>query len=655
MSTEILHTSHENVSQEVEQELSIIHWWRLRWELWLWDQPEKRDAIALVMRDVLRPIINPIKIQEIKSKNWFYSISYTNESGDTQYAYFDIFSESFSGNSLEEAEKSRESNKIYGELQNFWNCISAMESILQNNEKESFDFLDEKDVLTDPIWEELQGKTIKEIQLIARENSITLDKFGFQYIPEPYKSQWESASQKYLDMVMWIWDINEGWSKHFHKTQWEVIDLCRQVIASKPSITEAMDYYSVQREIIRKNKRNSKTNERATKMYLDLLWRFLFQRMETEDSPEINEEKLWEFLRLAEMMRWKKFPAEFKNPSFAAEILFYTMEKKGWLLEKIDKSKKYDIKIEDPKIGNKRPKDIMNGLSTRLWNIWIPDVNFFMKDTLWVSQSLLNEPGNDYNKLSIGLRQELSILVRLLEKLNGDDITLENIQSWAMNRMLQEIQWDAIRTVQDSIDDNFWATWRDWNGIDSWNLAALDDVSFSPNELKAFDLFRDISGSWAFDFSDSFENGAKSLRNTALKIIAVVAVVAIVTAATGWVALPAIFGATSVIGWAWLANSLIAIWIWASAWTVASLWFVDPRWHDSMEEMVADVGTDFVLNTFHAVAFERLIIKSWWSVWRLGKTWLIWGDLWTWISLEIYRDKKIEEKYHWQPLFQEEE
>jgi hypothetical protein len=125
----------------------------------------------------------------------------------------------------------------------------------------------------------------------------------------------------------------------------------------------------------------------------------------------------------------------------------------------------------------------------------------------------------------------------------------------------------------------------------------------------------------------------------------------IATAITWGMVLPAIAPSLIASGW-WLTLwwSLLSIGTWATLGTASNMAFFDPRWHDSQWEMLSDIWSDFIINTFHAMYMEKLTMGLWHWASSLWKSGLVGLDFWSWIGIEVVRENMLNSIYQSEPL-----
>lgn len=582
-----------------------------------------------------------------------------------QLYYFDIYSEQFCWIELETAKEFRENNPN-PEIEILLAWIPLMQKIVENDSW----YLDGNESLIGQEHKIFSGMNIREIQMTLRGNIRKFElNWGLLWIDPLQRDKIAWLYRIYLEIIMGIGDSFEKWSAFFHKTEWEIDLYTRSTIFSFSSPWECVGYYTHIQTQIFDNSRSSKKNKESYKIFSEKLWRLIFERLKRDMKNEKDEKKIRDtmsccvyFIKLITERTGTRLNNDLRNPELAEEICIFIISRDWWVLDSIEKCSRYSLDFTDPVVWKKSPTTIVNSTKQKLQECGIqnPD-NFLRRDMNINTRLLLWNTANDYNSLSLEHKRQISILARLLEKIDSGELSPKKLSLMSRIEASRYIIWlgreitqEAFDAVQKAYDKNFETESYWWRII--YNppdfLQVLRDVWLPVEDIEAFELFNDIRWNWGFmNFSDENLNLSWSLSKSAWIIIGTIAVVMIATAVTWWLALPAI-APSLIASWGWLTTtwSLISIWSGATLGTAANIIYFDPRWHDSFWEMIGDVWSDFAINTFHAVYMERLTMALWkWSS-AAGKAWLLWGDLWSWIGIEVVREKMLDALYQSDPL-----
>jgi len=560
--------------------------------------------------------IKPTDLQKIEVKpDWKIYVDYTKD-GEAKQLLFDLMDEQqfFKWDQAQQKEqKERELSNTIKYLEKSDKILQAMEYIFDKNGKEFFWEIDDRDIVdTDKFWKEFLWKDLKFLKNIFDTLLKRIDSANFNELPENVRNDILNKKQKYLEIVMWIWDRYE-WSAKYLKKSDESFDILTSSLVNGFPINKVLDLLSELHKKIDANNYQSTDVERSYKLTMETLHESVLERLKKENAP--NED----FLRYAKIITWRwaytwgtlsqyedvDIDDNLRDQNNANEAILYVMNKKGWILEKIKKDKK--INIIDKKVENLKPKSILEDfqkiVNEKFWNQ--PQLRKKMEQAWY--WDIYNIWDQNYSDLDYEQQLKISVLFRMIEKLK--------IWKWIPTKVLEN--WEKVLVAE------FWEmTWEDYTyGALSWlfkevaidyqkeTVVNMEESLFSDWENADYycldwidkdvlQIFMDINWSWGFfDISDA--NIAK--WKTAWKVVWIM-----------WIAALAPFAIMAGTAVAWVASAWI-IAQWAAAWAVASIasMVINPKWYNTFWEAIVDIWTDLAIWTWTWALWWWLVKISW--------------------------------------------
>lgn len=632
----------------------------------LWFETKKRNALTDIIQEYFHS--EWIDSSEITDREILEQENFLVIQTEKQEFYFDIYSEKFCWNTLSEAQTFRENNPS-NEIKIMQTGIPVLQKLMQKNSQSWGLFhwnayLDDRDIVDFDTPEAFAWKNAKEVQMMLRQNIQVFEwKWWLLWVSEIERKKIAEYYKLYMEIVMWIWEEFEDGSGYFYVTEWELDTFARTSIYAFWDFESCIDYYTDIQTRIFDNINISKKNKEAHKLISEKLAQIIFERFQrdflAEENPEIKQELLMQWIDFARVITerktssWEKVDINnaLRNPGLAQEICAFVLARKNGIFETLENSEEYDLNFRDPVVWDRSPEFIINSSKEKLKQIWIPHVDSFLRDDLWISLVVLVQTENfawDYESLSFEHKREVSLLARFLKKIDSWELSPQSL-IWKTPAQIQayiiwlakQIESEAQIAVENAYDRNFdiaeWqVTWKFSDKFKSryWKMLwSLEKIGAKPADIEALKVFNSIRGNdgrvW-WNYSDENLNTTQSVTKATGVILATIIVV---MAATAW----------AWFAWLW---PLASIAVWASSGTVASFWILDPRKHDSRAEMLTDISTDFAINTFHAVYMEKLTLALWGgsSFWQ--KAGLIWWDLWSGVWIEFLREWVLDKIFH---------
>lgn len=614
---------------KVKIEEFLIKYSLLEWE----EKFKKRDEIYNFVLSSFS--WDWLKIKWIKFINWNLIAYYDDENWQEKTKIFDLKKENTEEmlvwDSLEKINS--QSEKVEKELiinsEKASKILDAIDYIFNQNDKDFFWELNEEDILkTDRFWKDLEWKSLLELQSIINELFIWID--GYKKELWNLNTNLDKAinisKERYLNMIMWIWDKYEWWAKLFKKDLEQIEKLSDDIINSK-SITWILLYLSIFHEKVYRNNYQSESVKEVNKKFSEILNKKIFEKLKSDNST--TNEQFLIFAKIITGRSWN-IVDDLKDTSTANNVVLHLMYKKWWVVEKVNNSDSFNI--VDDKINKQKPKKIVDDLISYMDKsnvVWWKD--FLV--TIWFWDLLVwLEEQTKYQDLDFEKKVKISTLVRFIEKLkkakfkNKEDIWL------VFQEIAKESRWEVYKLINDNLE---------WN-LFNWNWKSAQDFWLKWVDKEIFDIFQDINWNWLFDISDNLWNWINSWA----KFVWQMAWVIWVGAIWAWIAS---------IAWFWV----IATWtvVWATA-TIASIW-IFPTWYDTKNEMLLDVWTNLVVWT----ATWRI----WWVLtkqfykesakfWSKNKWWVVFTDLiGLWVIPEFIRNYLIWIVFDKKPIFPKDE
>lgn len=522
-------------------------------------------------------------------------------------------------------------------LEKWQNLLSAMEEIFSENDKEKFWELNDLDKLKvdtfNKDWLNLKGKTLREIQVIFRENLKELDSLQVSF-NDAQKKDFLRQQKRYLEIFMWVWDKYEWWASYLVETRNNFLKISENIVYNS-SLSEIFLYMLELHQKIDDNNYQSTSVERSYKILMETINSLLLERLKKENASDKdfvnfskiitwrNEYKNWSFTNI-------DIDDNLRNPELATESLMFIFTRKGWMFEKMN-IKNLDTNLKNTKVENKISELDSEIKKHDLWfetEVFLQQINF---------SDLLRNKDKNYEQLDFESQTKLSILNNLIKKLKAKRSSWikVSISSEKNNflTILWEVSWDYIEQLNENIEELFSSD----NVFDKtyWTEKTSEDFKLTWIHKEAFDLFMNMNWVWLLTISDSWINILKQ------------------TWKITWVLTASILAA--ILTW-W--TSLIAQW--AVAWAVwsASSWAFMPKWYDTVSEMWTDLSSDLALWTVTWAAWWKL--TSWWinRFWKIWQNWIRditrtqssiinWTDIFAlWLAPEFARSIYIDKIFH---------
>lgn len=618
------------------------------------EEIDKVDGLVTSIYEQIEENISIGSVKKIGIENNYVKVYY-NEWEGNKVLYFHI-PKSWEEQEIVGPENIEETrNTLRDDLAAYENILNAMDWIFTENKKEFFEYLDEKDVLkTRRFWKELYGMSIKELQLRARSMSSWV-KQTREAIPEDdiaLDIKLQEQQKRYLHFIVWIWGKYEWGAKLFEKSKSEIKYLVWELVSSHGSIDSLLSYLVETHTKIDKNNFQSKSVETSYKAFSTELHKSIFSRMQDENA---SDEELLDFAKIITGRFWD-IDNRLKDPDLSNKIILHIFQQEWWIMDKINSSGQ--IEIEDEIVWATPPKDIVDTAIVKLKNVgWEK-----LLERIWFGDTLKINKWDDYQELGLEEKIKISTLARLLDKAWEWDI--ENTEK--LEQLFLTVAQEANKAVVEWLNDNFDASWGDWNGKNS------KDFWLVWVQAEVFDLYNDINGNWngLFNFSDGTD-----------------------AFLLGWVKMAAVITIAIAAGFAaWPILGVGAIGAWVTVWVTASIasMGVNPKWYDTLEEAMVDITTDLVvwwatwaawwyvvrwlwwlplqkafamrwvqLNNARPFWIWRLLTSGWWVEWAkmLSKWWaknasvFLWDLALLWFVIEWKRMQEVDKIFHSDSIF----
>lgn len=412
---------------------------------------------------------------------------------------------------------------------------------------------------------------------IAQKHNINLWELSQKYV---------RLSQKYVEMIGWIWDRYE-WSAYVFEKDWNLIG-AQSCLNLMPNILNWLDDKSLIRYVaslyikVYENNFKSENVKKSYKQIMSGINQIVLQRFKSKfsqktDSQQEIVQSCLDYSKLITwrlVLDWKKVDVdwEYKDPDFATNILMFLMNDNLKLVDELMVN--WKIKLNDSLVSNQSPQSIVDDFAKifqRKFGKWV-DYSSYL-DNIWFGD-LKGLNLKDYNKLTFQQKIKISILKRFNNKLRNID--KPTFQQFADIFSVVWKEWFDV--VSKSLDKNFEASMLDWN----WKTSK--DFWLKWIKAQIFDLYNDIHWNWLLKLSDKTMWYASQAWDVACVLWAsILAWIAI------WASLP-----VSVPALAWAAITWSVIW---TVWTTASI-LTFKQWYDTKKDMIKDVWSDFVLNAW---------------------------------------------------------
>ncbi len=539
--------------------------------------------------------------------------------------------------------------------------LFLMDRIFYKNSKEWFKELNDEDSLSSKeideyIWYWYNIEWLKkynsdkvDLKLIQKEFYLVymdLQKIDRSKLDERQKLRLATIEEKYLDILMWVWDIYEGSVNILSKSPEEVTELLNTLL-SNYSLEQTLDYFSNLMSKINSNKHiNTKVWE-SYKMMKEVLQKEIFFKMRKDNATTKD------FVRFVKMLRWdwiyemqddlKSVENDFawvlswkfrwKN-SFVNEVIIYAMGQKWWIIDKVKSNDR--LNLVDEKIKDKKPSEIVNNLSEKLTKTRGFQNFVFSSD---IYKKVLELWETKYEDLTNVQKTALSILFRLNEKLetNSDKIkTIDDLRN-TFKEISDEFYLESVKQFEKLIE---WG----WNPFkwDFYYWKVWDKLWLTWDENELFEQFKDFNWVGILDFSDLASENFKAIWK--FWVIMWAAILA-----------PEIFVPKAGI----VVQSAVAWFVWDATYQLMS-----NKWYLTKKEAIANILTESAVATVSAWLAWKVLYWSWWLVSetfnkllpknRMKQAFLQPIDLAIfWIIPETFRSQQIEKIFNSESVFDE--
>jgi hypothetical protein len=521
-------------------------------------------------------------------------------------------------------------------------AVDAMDHIFKKNENEWFDELENEDVLkTEEFWKHLKDKNLKEISRTVK-NWL----FYFDILSEKYKSNHEAnnkvlkTKERFLAMVMWIWDKYEGAVEYLEKTAeetllewWLLEDIVKQL-----SVEELLLYVRESNKQMDRNNYQSTPVGESYNAFSTSLNKFVFKKLTIENASDEH------FLEFAKIISWKEetyrpewmwgeawvddsLKSEPKNMEVLNDIVMYLATKKGGIMEKVNTSKL--SQLEDEQIWNKDTykivQDFSKILSDRMWYTSESSVRQVIK-YLWYFDILNIQNWQKYSSLTLEQKAKVSVIYRVTEKLTNSHHVWKHVYDeglvWTnykysgeyhpwnnnlsfedLSNVFSSVAVNSSEKMVEQMTDIFQKT--DGIGEYLWGKDAEQFWLKNETDIKIFNFFKDFQWIGAFDFSDrSISNIKTTTKFAAVIATAIFAIPVTVTALTlAWASTATIVAVSGM----WALTQWAIMWATASVASIA----INPKGYDSIWEGVFDITTDIILWAVTWLIWWYIVVKNW--------------------------------------------
>lgn len=451
------------------------------------------------------------------------------------------------------------------------------------------------------LLKEFEWKNLKEL----REELDPIEKNLVEY----YNILWETKKsieilEKQILHYAWIGDNYEWWARIFWLSSSEVDSMTTEIV-DKKSVSELVEYIRVLNNHIYENWKISDMARAINSWIIVNLIEKTFEKIKKENSS--NREILnfvqvitWRNITFEENWKIKKdslevsVKSDFKQTEVANKALVYLLYDR-WIINKI--SEKQKPKLKDEIFEWKENNSISSILEESLEkfeSLWLKKEEI-LKNT-WLESLKSKEKISDLSfdeMLLLGSVYRISLdIEKNISSLKWK--SAEEIAMFLQEKNRQSLT-DTFEELNESLNDNFWATFFDWN----WKNAV--DFWLNWEEAEIFDLYWKINGRWLFELSDENFFSKNFLNLTTWAILWV------------WV-LTAMLVLSPAVMAAWWASLMIA---WAKIWvttTIASQ-LLDDKWYDTVKEATFWIAVQAWIDIASSTFF------TWWSwalIWKVA-------------------------------------
>ena len=488
--------------------------------------------------------------------------------------------------------------------------------------------------------QQLAQNTIDDVK-----GKLTGSTFPEEKMHETRKRLWIQA-KRYIDFTMWLSEDYEWWAALFkegdtelednpetpedesikenigEEKAFQMIDLMLESMTPNEMLQYMVDtHYKLDRNQYQSTEVERSYRAWKHKVHTSVL--DIFKANKVEDKYFLEYSKIvtgrpWKFISQQVEpgvgKSWyhnNRIDDRYRDPEAAQDALLYVCHRENGIISKIQTDPESNFKVEDPKMWNLDPIDVVDLVSgsierqvswmerTNSWEILLIEIGF---------QDIVNsiKPDTKYHDLDIEQKMKLAILLRVHDELNWK-------KSQVGRDKLADVFLDAVHDGQEVLVESFEKNFNDgWFGAKSaeyFNLTGVDS--------EIFELYMDIAWVGFWDVAD----GTKS----------------------------AIWGVTKVVGLIW-ASILFGIWmlsIWVPLVAAAAAWWavtvplsviLHPKWYDNYIDMTLDLWSDLVISTVSAGWVAKLI-----HLWKVKDTLALTGaEIAAWIPIEMLRSWWVE-------------
>ncbi len=480
------------------------------------------------------------------------------------------------------------------------NLLDAMDYIFYKNNQDWFGKLNDEDILKTNIYDKgnlkIQGKNLRDLQILFVKNLDFLLKNKKQ-LNDSQVEKLQTQQKKYLKILMWVWDVYEGWAKYLLDTKDRFETIAENIVNGEP-LTEVFVYMAELHQKIDYNNHQSTSVAKSYKMLMDYLSQKLFDRLVREKASEKDFVIFSQLLtgRDGTIKKWEKLPGsidgDLRNSTLALQALCAVFLREWGLFENMN------IATVDPELKNVQTDKVLEWLEKEL-RTSLGDEKYTVEEFLIDVQfpELLQCWWKECKELSFENQSRIAVLKKLTHKIKAKRVSdLASRRGYLPNKkmspedivtLMKEVWEDYINDTVKRIDDLFSSD----NPLDStfWNGKTAEEFNLKWPQKEAFDLFKEINGTGMFDLSDD-------------------SIAAWKKAAKIWVIVAAAIG-TSILLPPASVGFIVSD---AAAGAVASgvSWIVFPKGYDSEKEAAWDLSTDVALGA-----------GTWAIWWGMTKAW----------------------------------
>lgn len=319
----------------------------------------------------------------------------------------------------------------------FYDYTLAMDAIFEVQWRR----LNEEDVFTTDMIgkvinpdtaEKLVGKSIEEIQLLARESLKELNEYiwkvPYDLFTPDFKNAIAIAQDRYIRMVMWIWH-NYRWGATLfeNKTQAEVENSISFMLYHQGSVSEVFAYWhSIRNDIDANNDQDTTVEQKSYPLFMQLLNNFSYVRLQ---QLWASKEELHRFARniAGYDLNWGLYGEnhyDYETSQMIIASLLWTpstervWENERWSESVFDKLIRCQlINVTDSHIENPENLDsIIKITKEKCTTYWFSYPDFINTTFLWW-RDISIFTWKSYQSLNLWDKFSISSVVRFIEKI----------------------------------------------------------------------------------------------------------------------------------------------------------------------------------------------------------------------------------------------